>query len=324
MPSVIKYHHERREAMKTIHAENGVIYIKSDLIPCPHAFSTRRGGISRHRHTSQLNLAFNRGDSDDIVLENLRIFAQAAGFIAQSIVSLPQRHSTDVKTVTEDDAGLGYYIKTDESADGYATVRPGVTLGVKTADCVPILLAAVGPDGRAYAAAAIHAGWRGTVNRIAREGVFALLSLGAKLEDIRAAIGPAIGACCYEIENDVYTEVKDKLGKDILFKYVRPAVLDTALLSPVQAPGSFPGTPRNAPSGGISPSLFSTAPGIIPRKWFADLKNINAQILTDAGIDIHNIDISEMCTCCSDNLFFSHRRCGELRGTMLSVITLNN
>ena len=85
------------------------MYVKSNSLHSPHAFSTRRGGVSKEKHTASLNLAFERGDGDEVVLENLKIFAEAVGFDAKSIISFPQIHSDKIFTVTRSDCGSGYF-----------------------------------------------------------------------------------------------------------------------------------------------------------------------------------------------------------------------
>ena len=192
--------------METVYAPNGVVYLKSGLIPCTHGFATRVGGISRVRHTASLNLAFGRGDNEATVLQNLELFGKAAGFDPQSVISLRQVHSSCVRTVTASDRGLGYYIQSDFCCDGYVTDDPRVTLGVKTADCVPVLLCALDSGGRPFVVAAIHAGWRGTLAKIAENGVGAMIRLGVRPEQIFAAIGPAIGQCCFEIDASLKDE----------------------------------------------------------------------------------------------------------------------
>ena len=180
--------------MQFVTAPNGVCFVRSDRIALPHGFSTRLGGVSALPHTASLNLAFGRGDDDAVVLANLARFTAAVG-VPGEVISLPQIHSADVRVVTGADAGLGYQHPADGSCDGYVTATPGVTLGVKTADCVPILLA----DAAAGVIGALHAGWRGTVAGIARTGVGEMVKLGADPARIVAAIGPAICACCFEV-----------------------------------------------------------------------------------------------------------------------------
>ena len=82
---------------------NGVKFYRSKLLPCPHGFATRIGGISRLPHTESLNLAFGRGDEDGVVLENLKRFSNALGLPHESVISLPQVHGSDVLLVTKAD-----------------------------------------------------------------------------------------------------------------------------------------------------------------------------------------------------------------------------
>lgn len=264
--------------------KNGVSYYRSELIPCPHGFSTRLGGVSREPHTASLNLAFGRGDAAETVLENLERFAAAVGVPASSVVSLPQVHGNDVIRVTAEDCGEGYFRASDREADGYVTTDPSVSLGIKTADCVPILLCGCAQDGTPLAVSALHAGWRGTVARIAQNGVKALNGLGIPSGQIRAAIGPAIGMCCYEV--------------DAPFRETFYAAFGAGFLD-----GTFIATEKEG-------------------KFSADLTEINRRILMDAGVPEHAIDASAPCTCCHTELFFSHRYSSGKRGTMLSLIAL--
>jgi len=91
-------------------------------------------------------------------------------------------------------------------ADAAVAREPGLLLGIETADCLPVLL--VDPKRRAVAAA--HAGWRGTVAGVTRAAVAALLAQGSRASDLRAALGPGIGPCCYEVGDDV----KEAFGPD--------------------------------------------------------------------------------------------------------------
>ena len=152
--------------MFTYVKSNGVGYYYSTLLKSMHAFATRKGGVSESPYTSGLNLAFGRGDEDAVVLQNLRLLASAVGVDANRVISLPQVHGTEVLTVTSADAGRGYTKPANGTGDGYMTLDKGVPLGVKSADCVPVLLEARDADGRVLAVAAVHAGWRGTAGGI--------------------------------------------------------------------------------------------------------------------------------------------------------------
>lgn len=264
---------------------NGVPFYRSELIPCPHGFSTRIGGVSTEPHTHALNLGFGRGDEKATVLENLARFSRAVGVSPESVVSLPQVHGNEVLCVSREDAGEGYFVPSEREADGCCTVDTGVTLGIKTADCVPILLCGLSDGGTPAAVSALHAGWRGTVARIAERGVLALTALGIRRENIRAAIGPSIGVCCYEVDEAFYGAFRAEFGDAFL-------------------------------AGTILPRVGTEG------KYLADLKEINRRILCSAGLREDCIDVSDACTFCRPEEFYSHRFSGGHRGTMLSVIAL--
>lgn len=261
--------------------KNGVFLLKSTVLKSKHAFSTREGGVSELSHTKGMNLAFGRGDDNATVLENLKALATTVGFDDKTIISVPQIHSNIVKMVTLDDAGAGYYKKYDFSCDGYVTKEKDLPIGVKTADCVPILMEARNDDGEVIAVAAVHAGWRGTADKIAQEGIKKLCEVGAKNENIYVAIGPCIDECCYEVGNDFAEQIEIKLGQNYKNKFV------------VQKENG---------------------------KLFANLKGMNFEILTSCGVLKKNIDIASYCTCCNSKLFYSHRRQKGIRGAHLSVI----
>ncbi len=196
-------------AFSLVSAKNGVKYLKSTIIPYKHGFSTRVGGVSGEEHTSSLNLAFGRGDSRETVLENLSLFSDALGIDKNSVISLGQIHSTKVIRADESHRGQGYFIDTEEKCDGYVTNTVGVSLGVKTADCVPILMC----DDRAKVIGAVHAGWRGTAGGIAGECIKRMIDIGASNKNIRVAIGPSIHSCCYQVGEDFRDSVVTMMGK---------------------------------------------------------------------------------------------------------------
>lgn len=167
-------------------------------------------------HTGTLNLAFDRGDERETVIKNLDAFAGAIGISKDSVISLGQIHSTRVISVDERSRGRGYILPDDEKCDGYVTNTPGVALGVKTADCVPILMC----DSGAGVIGAVHAGWRGTAGKISEECIKELVSLGASCENIHVAIGPAIHSCCYEVGEDFRDSVRQMIGSAVTDKFV--------------------------------------------------------------------------------------------------------
>ncbi|MBR6742187.1 MAG: laccase domain-containing protein, partial [Clostridia bacterium] len=111
-------------------AENGVEYYISDILPCTHAFSTRIGGVSGLSHTSSLNLAFGRGDGEDTVLENVSLFADAVGFNAKELISVPQIHSDIIIDTKKEMLGEGVFRDTDKKGDGYLITESGIFAAV--------------------------------------------------------------------------------------------------------------------------------------------------------------------------------------------------
>ena len=181
----------------------------SDLLTCPHGFSTRIGGVSEGIWES-LNLGMNRGDHPDCVIENWKRFLRRCGIFEDRIVWGKQVHGTDVPVVTVGDAQSITDNEPLREADGYVTKETGVPLVVFTADCVPVLL----EDKVHGVIGAVHSGWRGTVKDIAGVAVKKMLALGAETSDICVAIGPAIDDCCFEVGPEVITEVTALLGKE--------------------------------------------------------------------------------------------------------------
>ena len=176
--------------------------LRSSLLPVPHGFSTREGGVSVLPHLSSLNLGAGLGDTEETVSENrARFFRASLGKEPEKLMTGIQVHSDRVIAVTrETEAG--------QEADGYVTREKGIALFVRTADCPPILLC----DPLAGVIGAVHSGWRGTVKGIAAEAVRQMVSLGADPAFIRAAIGPCIHVCCYEVGDEVADGLHALLG----------------------------------------------------------------------------------------------------------------
>jgi YfiH family protein len=159
-----------------------------------NAFSTRVGGVSPFPEAS-LNLAGFDQDSAENIQENRRRFLSLVGG-EWTLAACWQVHGRDVRVVRDRAEARSE----NERCDALATDLPGVLLGVKTADCVPVVLG----DARTGACAAVHAGWRGTLAGIVGHALATLRKeFGARPEDVRAAIGPAALACCYEVGAEV-------------------------------------------------------------------------------------------------------------------------
>lgn len=205
--------------MSVITQKQGTLeYLTAEGISAPHAFTTRLGGVSEGIFDS-LNLGLHRGDKPENVEENYRRLANAVGFDLQKMVLTYQTHSDIVRVVTQQDC-LGSLSHRDYPVcDGLVTNVPGVALMVFTADCTPILF----HDPVTGSVGAVHAGWRGTAAGIAAKAVEAMaFAFGSRPEDIRAAIGPNIGPCCFETDGDVPEAMLSALGEDAE-SYIRPA-----------------------------------------------------------------------------------------------------
>jgi YfiH family protein len=172
-----------------------------------NAFSTRVGGVSPMPQDA-LNLAGFDDDLAENIYENRRRFLKL--FEGEwSLASCWQKHSADVRLVkTIDDTrqpekALGETVY----CDALTTQTPRILLGVKTADCVPVIMA----DARTGACAAVHAGWRGTLSSIVARTLERMAAeFGIKAGDVSAAIGPAARSCCYEVGSEVIEAFQEK------------------------------------------------------------------------------------------------------------------
>jgi len=224
-----------------------------------HGFCGRLGGCSRGPF-AELNVSYGIGDDADAVHENWRRVTDAVGGAIRFAI-MKQVHGTRV--VTMQHAGRGRV-----EADALVTRQTGVALSILTADCVPILL--VAPQH--HTIAAVHAGWRGTVGGIAAAAVRHLEHrCGVAACDIRAALGPSIGGCCYEVDRDVVDRLEARWG-------------------------AMPDAVRRDRTG-----HSRTA------KAMLDLRRANAAILVGVGIRPEDIARIGSCTRCAATEYFSYR-----------------
>ena len=171
-------------------SDTGARRLTAETLTSAHGFFTREGGVSTGIYAS-LNCGFGaKDDTVEAVAENRRRAAQALGAPPDGLVSAYQIHSPDVAVVEEP-----WTRETAPEADALATARPGVALGVLTADCAPVLL----EDVEAGVIGAAHAGWRGALGGVVEAAVAAMEGLGAERRRIAAAIGPCIGPQNYEV-----------------------------------------------------------------------------------------------------------------------------
>ena len=204
--------------MSIITQKQGTLeYLTAEGIGVPHCFTTRLGGVSKG-YLSSLNIGMHRGDDAENVVQNYRILADALGFDPKNLVLTHQVHTDIVRTVSRQDArGLDHHLYPE--CDALITNDPGTALVIFTADCTPILF----HDPVTGAIGAAHAGWRGTAADIAGKTVLAMQNaFGCDPRNIRAAIGPNIGFCCFETGGEVPAAMTSTFG-DTAQKWIRPS-----------------------------------------------------------------------------------------------------
>jgi polyphenol oxidase len=269
-----------------------------------HGFSTRTGGFSRVYGKGDLNLGFTKDDSHAAVERNRAAFLAQLGAVMKKrgakaslwpLISARQIHSDIIHCVRE--------IPTEQlTGDAFITALPGVLVAIQTADCLPVILV----DTKRRAVGVFHAGWRGTVKRIVEKGVGEMFRcFGTRARDIKAAIGPGIQGCCYEVGEEVRIKFESQFGYAAsLFREVKDS-------DPVREK---------------YPLLFLTArapghsEGMLPKRIFLDLVEANRQQLLAAGVMKKNIDASPLCTNCHPELLFSYRAERGKTGRMMGVV----
>lgn len=170
-----------------------------------HGFSTRLGGVSAGPYAS-LNLDRSVGDDERCVAENRARFAMMLGLSAETeIVQAKQVHGTTI---------IAHHEAKGASADGILATEAGVAVGIRTADCVPVLIAATDQKKKPQAVAAVHAGWRGATSRILASAVRALEANGSPRATLHFALGPAIGAADFEVGEEVVEAARSSLDGD--------------------------------------------------------------------------------------------------------------
>ena len=183
-----------------------------------HGISTRFGGVSTGCYQS-MNLALHVADSPEKVWQNRQIFCQALGMKAENLCTCQQVHKDNICCVTAEEAGAGRqeYAAAIADTDALITNVPGIPLMLFFADCTPLML--YDPVKKVIAVA--HGGWKGTAAMIAAKTVAKMQEVyGTSPQDCLAAIGPAIGPCCYEVGENVQEIVRT----------VFPALSDKLLL----------------------------------------------------------------------------------------------
>ncbi|MBP0462681.1 peptidoglycan editing factor PgeF [Roseomonas sp. PWR1] len=173
----------------------------------PHGFFTRRGGVSSGAFAA-LNCSLSGKDDADAVAENRRRAADALGVPGDALAALTQVHGPDVAVLD-----APWPLDARPKADAMVTRRPGVALGIVTADCAPVLFA----DAGAGVIGAAHAGWRGAVAGVLEATIDAMVALGARRASIVTAVGPCIRQPSYEVAADLRDAVLARDAADARF-----------------------------------------------------------------------------------------------------------
>jgi purine-nucleoside/S-methyl-5'-thioadenosine phosphorylase / adenosine deaminase len=234
-----------------------------------HGFMGRRGGKSSGPYAG-LNVSYRVGDDPKTVSQNVCDMKLAVGIHDGRIVTMKQMHGDEIVQVQDKS------LKEAGEADGMLTAESDIYLGVLTADCVPLLF--VAPKQRL--AAAVHAGWRGTMAGIAEKTVRLFKDrYDIDSHDLEVALGPSIGVCCYEVKEDVAGPLMKRWGK-----------------------------------------LMTPSISVRDGKSFVNLRRLNRDILRAAGVPGHKLFQVGPCTSCAAEEFFSYRRERSETGRQMSFI----
>jgi len=267
-----------------------------------HGFSTRQSPAS---DGGDFNLGFTAGADRAEVERNRATFLSAVTGSANGwrLQPLRQIHSDQVQVIgVHRTRGKFPARSTLPAGDGLITEQRGILLAIQTADCVPVLLV----DARRGAVGAFHAGWRGTLARVAEKGVGAMRrEFGCEPADVRAVIGPCIHACCYEVAE----ELRECFCSQ--FAYGEELFREVFESDPVREKYPLLFMNMRAPGHGAPPC-----------KPHLDLVEANRRQLVTAGLPEHAIEIMDLCTACRTDILFSHRAEKGHTGRMMAAIGL--
>ncbi|RXT15508.1 peptidoglycan editing factor PgeF [Ammoniphilus sp. CFH 90114] len=242
-------------------------------------FTTRKGGVSSFPFES-MNCGLHVGDECQSVVENRKQLCSTLQFPFEGWTCADQVHGNQIAVVTKSESGRGRMSMEDAipGTDGIVTLEEDVLLTSFYADCVPLLVI----DPVQKVAGIAHAGWKGTAAIISQKIVETISNqLGAKKENLRVAIGPSIGGCCYEVDDRVINRLVENLS-----------------------PGTKGDWLKDKGNG----------------KYDVDLKLVNYYLFIQAGIPPEQIQVSSWCTRCRNDLFFSYRADGGKTGRMAAFL----
>lgn len=257
------------------------------------AFSTtRHGGVSEGNYAS-LNINEYCGDSKANTDANRLLLANELGIDVNHIIMPHQTHGVESRIIGEEFATLPDGVKNMllEGVDAVMTNIPGMCIGVSTADCIPVLLY----DEEHHAAAAIHAGWRGTQARIVHKAVQEMrMAYQTDPTKLKAVIGPGISLDNFEVGDEVYADFEQ-------------AAFDMSAIAEERI--------KRNPNAEDPAKAFE-------RKWHINLPLANIQMLTHNGVDEANIINTGICTFDNADNYFSARRLGIESGRIYTGIII--
>jgi len=259
-----------------------------------HGFTLRPGGASVLGRKRVFNLDRTDWDTLENVLANRKKLLSALGAGKMQLVSQRQFHSALARVF---DAPPAVALK----GDAALTRTPGLLLAVLTADCVPILLV----DTKRRVVAAVHAGWRGTLKRVAEKTLGKMrMVFGTRPRDVLAVLGPGIGRCCYEVGAEVAQAFHSQFAcAKEWFEGPFDRLVSDDTPNPLQWLNMHP--PGHQPP---------------PPSVRFDLAAANRWLLEHAGVPAANIFSSDLCTSCRKDILFSHRAEFGKTGRLMGVI----
>lgn len=263
---------------------NNCTTIEYALGPRLRAFSTTRAGGTSRGSYSTFNINPFCGDKPEAVAANRSLLCRELGVDERHLLLPRQVHGTHTLRIDRQllEAGDEERAARLDGVDALITDLAGVCIGVSTADCVPVLLY----DEEHHAAAAVHAGWRGTAKRIVAAAAEAMkAAYGTRPAALRAAIGPSISQAAFEVGDEVYDA------------FIAAGFREQEVA-------------RRYPAAGGG------------NKWHIDLWAANALTLTELGVDLCRIHVAGVCTYTHSDTFFSARKEGIRSGRMYSAIIL--
>lgn len=234
----------------------------------------------RDEDLNQRNYAFHVGDQPSMVIENRKQLLQQIGMPFESWTCGEQVHGTDLQWVTQNERGKGSLVRDTAFQDTDGLITDEENILLASYYADCVPLFFYSPDLDFIGVA--HAGWKGTVEGIATKMVRKFQKAGANPTTLRVAIGPSIGVCCYEVDERVIHAVTKALS-------------DQQHLDEVS---------------------IRTKPG----RWQLDLRKTNMKLLQKAGVVEKNILITQRCTSCDQDYFYSHRRDEGRTGRMVAFI----